>query len=274
MRSRGLVVALALLLAVGATVAVFLYVNGVRKDALGGGGASQVIVASQDIPANTDLNPLIDQGGVFVQKTIPQDALVADAVTSLDQLRDQTTTVPILANEQIPLSRLSGGTATNVLGICDTCVALSLRVDGPPAVAGHIQRGDNVTLYATFESLTTFRSAKDLVTQIQKTTVATLAGKAVPGGSNNVLTGLPAFTMTVAPTVKVLAVENPAVDTQGRTSNGNVTLTLDVPATAAQFYVFAASKGALYFGLLPPKATGIQLPAEAVNINNILGKKS
>ena len=45
MRSRGLVVALALLLAVGATVAVFLYVNGVRKDALGGGAASQALRA-------------------------------------------------------------------------------------------------------------------------------------------------------------------------------------------------------------------------------------
>ena len=273
MRSRGLVVALALLLAVGATVAVFLYVNGVRKDALGGGGASQVIVATQDIPANTDLNPLIDQGGVFVPKTIPQDALVADAVTDVTQLRDQTTTVPILANEQIPTSRLSGGTASNVLGTCDTCVALSLRVDGPPAVAGHIQRGDNVSIYATFDTLTTFRSAKDLVTQIQKTTQATLAGRPAPGG-NNVLTGLPPFTMTLAPTVKVLAVENPAVDAQGRTSVGNVTLTLDVPTTSAQFFVFAAEKGSLYFGLLPPKATGIQLPAEAVNINNILGKKS
>src|SRR5437867_1006956 len=148
MRSRGLVVALALLLAVGATVAVFLYVNGVRKDALGGGGAAHVIVSTQNIQANTDLNPLIAQGGVFVDKTIPQDALVADAVTSATELQDQTSTVPILANEQIPTSRLSGGVQATggTLGICPDCVALSFRVDGPPGVAGNVARGDNITL--------------------------------------------------------------------------------------------------------------------------------
>lgn len=280
MRSRGLVVALALLLAIGATVAVFLYVNGVRKDALGGGSAAHVIVSTQDIAANTDLNPLIAQGGVFVEKTIPQGALVADAVTTETELQNQTTTVPILANEQIPTSRLSGGVQATggVLGICPDCVALALRVDGPPGVAGHIQRGDSVTLYATFDELVTFRSAKDLITAIQKGAQSLLsggqAGRALQGVASNVVAGLPPFTMTVAPTLKVLDVENPPADAEGRTSNGNVTLTLDVPATDAQFLVFAQNKGTLYFGLLPPKATGIQLPAEAVNINNILGKKS
>ena len=62
MRSRGLVVAIAVVLAVVASAAVILYTNGVKEDAVTGGSLSEVVVASQDIPANTNLNPLIDQG--------------------------------------------------------------------------------------------------------------------------------------------------------------------------------------------------------------------
>ncbi len=268
MRSRGLVVALALLLAVGATAAVFLYVNGVKKDALHGGALTQVIVSGQDIQANTDLNPLIDQG-VFKQEGIPSTVAVKDAVTSIDQLRDQTTTEPILANEQIPLSRISSGTAITggVLGICNTCVALSVRVDGPPGVGGNIQRGDSVTLYGTFSGVKGFQSVRDLLNQLN--------GKTGPAGQAQLTTAteLPAFTMTLLPTVKVLRVENPTPDSSGRVSVGNVTVTLDVPTQDAEVVVFAAAKGSLYFGLLPPNAQGIQLPAQGVSIDRMLGKK-
>src|SRR5262249_34833365 len=158
---------------------------------------------------------------------------------------------------------LSGGTATNLLGICDTCVALSLRVDGPPGVAGHIQRGDNVTLYATFEGLRVFSGVRDLLNALQ--------GKGGPGGGAATQPRQGArftpFTRTLLPTVKVLAVENPPVDTQGRTSTGNVTLPLDVQQPDAESLAHSIDKGTLYIGLLPPKATGIQLPAESIDIN-------
>ncbi len=100
MRSRGLVVAIAAVLAVVAAAAVVLYTNGVKNDAETGGSLALVIVANQDIPANTPLNPLID-GGAFGELQIPSDAVVDGAVSSLEQLAGQTTTSPILANEQI-----------------------------------------------------------------------------------------------------------------------------------------------------------------------------
>ena len=86
MRSRGLVVALAVLLAVAAAGAVVLYTNGVKKAAESGGSLTTVIVATQDIPANTSLNALIESGG-FKELAVPADAVVDGAVTSLTELR-------------------------------------------------------------------------------------------------------------------------------------------------------------------------------------------
>jgi Flp pilus assembly protein CpaB len=275
MRSRGLVVALALLLAIGATAAVFLYVNGVKENAVSNGDLETVVVSTQNIAANADLSALRAQG-VFETKQIPADTKLESAVTDPSQLENKTATSPILANEQIPLERLSGsdGFAGGRLNICDACVALTVRVDGPPGVGGEIQRGDNVTLYATFSGLATFESAKELVSAVQ--TGASASG----GGQGNQVTGLPPFTMTLMPTVQVLKVENPSTpasttETQqtDTTSEGNVTLTLDVPRDQAEFVIFGSEQASLYFGLLPPGQEGLQLPAQAVSIDRIIGKK-
>ncbi|MBI3649054.1 MAG: Flp pilus assembly protein CpaB [Actinobacteria bacterium] len=269
MRSRGLVVALALLLAIGATAAVFLYVNGVKDNAINSGEITEVVVATQPIPANTQLNPLIDQG-VFVMTKIPTSAVVQDAVTNITDLRDRTAIAPILTNEQIPTERLSGGQQPTggILGICAQCVALTVRVDGPPGVGGAIQRGDNVTLYASFDGVKGFSSVRDLINQIN--------GKG-PASQQTQQTGtaqFPPFTMTLEPTIKVLKVENPTVSssTSDTTSQGSVTVTLDVPKSDAEFVVFAAQKGQLYFGLLPPDQQGIQVPAQSISLDRLLGK--
>ena len=106
MRSRGLVVAIAVVLAVAAAAAVVLYTQGVKENAEQGGELTTVIVASQTIDANQPLDPLIEQG-IFTELDIPRDALVEGAVTDLSQMEGATTTTTVLANEQISSSRLS-----------------------------------------------------------------------------------------------------------------------------------------------------------------------
>ncbi len=125
MRSRGLVVAIAVVLAIVAAAAVILYTNGVKNDAVTGGALSVVVVSKQDIAANTNLNPLLEEGA-FTELKVPTDAVVDGAVTSIERLRGQTTTAPILANEQIASARLSGGEAPQggALGITPGNVGL------------------------------------------------------------------------------------------------------------------------------------------------------
>ena len=107
MKGRGLVVVLALVLATLATAGVFLYARGVKEEAKTGGTLVPVVVSKVDIAANSDLNALIDDKS-FKELEVPKNAVVAGAVTSVDQLRDKRNSVAILAGEQIPLARIGG----------------------------------------------------------------------------------------------------------------------------------------------------------------------
>src|SRR5918992_780736 len=100
MRSRGLVVAIAVVLAVAAAAA----------------------------------------GGLFTEIQIPEEALVSDAVTSIDELKGVTTTTPILANEQISKTRLSSSeTPLNEVGVSAGHIGVAVELQAPQGGAGHIQ---------------------------------------------------------------------------------------------------------------------------------------
>jgi Flp pilus assembly protein CpaB len=254
MRSRGLVVAIAVVLAVLAAVGVIVYTSSVRENALGE-NSSAVLVSTQDIQANTALDPLIDQG-VFTTVNVPREVQVSDAITDVNQLRGLTATAPIYANEQIPAARVSAG-ASNNFGIDPGHIGLGLQVDGQGSVNGAVQQGDNVTIYATFErgTLVTKQTLKFLLTpaQLSKAVSQALAGSASSAGSSNVLQVQADFTVSLVPSVEVLAVQNPPVDTStGRSSSGSSTYLLNMDPTDAQLLVFATDHSTLYLGLLPP----------------------
>jgi Flp pilus assembly protein CpaB len=243
MRSRGLVVAIAVVLAVLAAVGVIVYTNQVKNNAVST-GTTAVIVSTQDIPAGTSLDPLIQQG-VFATVNIPNDAVVKDAITSQTDLEGQTTAQPIYANEQIPPTRLATG-AGNALGIDQGHLAVGLSVNGANAVNGSVQVNDHVAVYATFSKGTpvTKQDLKQLLTPSQITKLFG-ASTATTGFAQSPVFLMP-FDMTVAlvPSVKVLAVQN--------ATSGTSTFVLDLLPGDAQNVIFGVEKASLYLGLLPP----------------------
>ena len=255
MRSRGLVVAIAVVLAVLAAVGVIVYTSNVREHAVDQ-NSSPVLVSTVDIQANTPLDPLIAQG-VFETINVPHDVQVSDAATDTSQLSGLTATAPIYANEQIPLARVSPGQSNN-LGIDEGHIGIGLQVDGQASVNGAVQQGDNVTIYATFQSgtLVTKQTLKFLLTpqQLSKAVSQALAGNASSAGSSNVLQVQTDFTVPLVPSVEVLSVQNPPVDsTTGRSSEGSSTYIMNMDPTDAQLLVFATDHSTLYLGLLPPQ---------------------
>src|SRR6266508_1432658 len=133
MKGRGLVVVLALVLASLATAGVFLYANGVKEEARSGGEMVAVVVSNVDIPPNTDLNGLIKQNQFKIIQ-VPKVAVVEGAVISVDQLRDKSNSLAILAGEQIPVARIQGeGTVPGgTLGIPAGHQAIIVADDAPP----------------------------------------------------------------------------------------------------------------------------------------------
>jgi len=267
MRSRGLVVVLALILATLATVGVFLYSRGVKEDALEGGDVVQVIVSKVDIPANSDLNAFIEDEQ-FALQDLPADAVVEDAITDVSQLKGRRNSVFILAGEQIPLSRVEGGEVPGgVIGIPDGHQAITVALNAPRAVAGALAGGDNVTIYATFQDVDIALLEPDLAKAIKEAQKQQQQQQAAATGQNQVQVEIPKFDATVVlvPQVEVLRVirDTQSSDVPGEepaeTVEGLISVTLAFLPEEAQQFVFSLEQGDVYLSLLPPDQAGVDL---------------
>jgi pilus assembly protein CpaB len=225
MKSRALFLGVALLLASSATLAVFLYVNGVKQEAGVSGTASvSVIVSDRDLPAGTDLDELMAEGA-FKEMRVPQEAQVRGAVGDLSGLRGRVTSSPILEGEQITTARLQGSDQAlpgGTLGIPRGYEAVTLPLEVARLVGGAVQPGDHVTLYGTFNK------PEDI-------------------------------TVTLVADVEVLRVTGYARTTNSSvssTSDQQASVTLALKAQDSVKAVLAQEKGSLWFALQPPEQEG------------------
>lgn len=254
MRSRGVVVVLALILATIATAGVFLYSRGVKQEALEGGNLHEVVVSKVDISANTELDDLIAQGQ-FELLQVPGDAVVEGAVTDLSQLRGRTSSAFIMAGEQIPISRVqSGEIPGGALGIPEGHQAMSVALSGPRAIAGALAPGDHVAIYGTFEDVKIALVGKDPLEALRR------------GVTNPVEGELPGFdtTLLIAPEVEVLRVARESTgsssDEESQESpTASVIVTLAFTPEEAQKFVYTQELGSVYMALLPPDEPGVAL---------------
>lgn len=247
MRSRGLVVVLALILATVATAGVFLYTRGVKEDARTGGELTNVIVSKVDIPANADLNQYISEDQ-FTAVEVRSDTLVEGAVTDIQQLRNRRNNVFIVAGEQIPVSRVEGAKVPGgVLSIPDGHQAITVALGSPRAVGAALAGGDNVTVYATFNDVAVEQrgggNQQTTITGQQQQTTATVV---------------------LVPQVEVLRVVIPQTNATGDADSqpdttANLNVTLAFTPDEAQKFVYSLENGSVYLSLLPPDAEGVEL---------------
>ena len=279
MRSRGLVVVLALILATLATAGVFLYSRGVKENAIEGGDLRDVVVATVDIPANSELNDFIREDEFKVIQ-VPEDTLIEDPITSISQLQNQRNSVYIFSNEQIPDARIRGGQIPGgLLSNPEGYQALTVALDAPAAISGALTGGDDVTIYATFEDISlTAVSEKSLKKAIKAASkpqadqpTSTSNGQEQQNGQVD----LPTFdaTVTLVPTVQVLRVIHPTsnggtvgqeTDNPDNSASSTLQVILAMTPEDAQKFVFALDQGTPYLSLLPPEQDGVELDPTTV----------
>jgi Flp pilus assembly protein CpaB len=269
MRSRGLVVMLALVLATLATAGVFLYSRGVKEDARQGGDLATVVVSTVDVAANTDLNDLI-RNEMFTTREVPKDALIDDPITQVSQLRNRRNSVYIFAGEQIPVGRVQGGEVPGgLLSIPEGHQAMTVALDAPRAISGALAGGDKVAIYATFTGvdITLFEGAgagagTSFLKSVQAAIRAAQAAQAADGTLS-----IPAFdtTTVLTPEVEVLRVIRPITsgvageDEADQDASANLMVTLAFEPEEAQQFVFALELGQIYLSLIPPDGEGTDL---------------
>jgi pilus assembly protein CpaB len=254
------ILALTIVLAATATGLIYLYLKGAGDVTDPNATTVAIIVAKDDIPANTALNPLIEAGH-FTSATIARDDLLQGAITDVAQLRGQTTAYPILAGEQIVAARLKGELQASggTLGITPGHIAVTVQVSSQQGIAGMLTTGDEITVYATFQDA-----------QVIKGTVGQLLSPTTPTADQQ---DVGSFTVTLIPTVRVLSTLTPTTAT-GDSAGGDVVLTLDLTKPDAQNLVFAQENGHLWFGLLPPGDNGRPLTGSTIPFQLLLGKRA
>jgi pilus assembly protein CpaB len=236
MQSRVLAIVVAVVLALVATAALVVYVNGADRRAVSGQEPRMVWVAAEGIKAGTSGQTARNTGQIK-QIPVPNKNVVAGAVLSMPQIENRYAAVDIVAGEQLLLRRWVGAedvAGRRLLQIEPDHQALAIEMDMVRQVAGFVTPGDKVSLVLSMKRPAPggdLERSQFLLQNVQVLAVGAtaLANSAAQGGGSRV--------------------------NQGR---GEVAaVTLSIPDERVEQVVYAAENGSIYMTLLPPDAKDV-----------------
>jgi pilus assembly protein CpaB len=252
MRSKVLIIVLALVLGGLAAVFAATYLRSARTDIAAQNESVEVLVATQDLPRGLTAEELV-QKKLVVTRRVPRQFVSADAISSMRGVQDQVLAVPVGTGEQITKTRFSyPQDAGLAYSVPQDLVAMSAEVDEVGGVAGLLKPGDYVIVYAT------------------------LKGGARRGDQT-------ARTIVLIPRTRVLAVGNKigvessaslaeeqqqnssggALSGRGNNGQSNIpkTVTLALTTQEAAQLTFAQEEGTTRLALLPASGSKLTMPA-------------
>lgn len=148
MGRRTVLLIAALVVAALGTVLVFLYASNAREAAQEGQQLVKVIVATKDIAPGTT-GQQAGEAGSFEEREIPQDTVVPGALSSVTPIADLVALAPIFTGQQIILNQWGSADQVSGLGLPEGKIALSLALGDPERVAGFVNPGSTVAIFAT-----------------------------------------------------------------------------------------------------------------------------
>jgi pilus assembly protein CpaB len=249
MQSRVLAILVAVVLALVATAALVVYVNGADRRAIIRQEPVQVWVAVKNIPAGTT-GQNAQNTGLIDQVEIPRKHAANGVVVSLSQIQNKVAAVNIVAEEQLLLSRWVGfeeAKGRGLLPIPKNFQAVSVPVELSRQVAGFVTPGDHVSLVVSlvFEGegpqKKEVETSQFLLQNIQVLAVGTtaLSNTSAQGAGGRV--------------------------NQGKGGQALTAVTLAVHEEDVPRVVFAAEYGSIYLTLMPPNAEDADVPPATPN---------
>ena len=243
MQSRVLAILIAVVLALVATVALVVYVNGADRRARANQSPVWVFVADQTIKQGTSGEDAQTRG-LIVRREVAKESAVPGGVVSFAQLRSRFAAVDIVKGEQLLLKRWVGSedvAGRRLLPIPEGSQALSIALDAQRQVAGFVTPGDRVSMVITRP-----REGRGDETRFLLQNVPVLA-------------------------VGTTALANAAAQGGGRVSQGKgsqTAITLAVKQEHVEFVVHAAEQGTIYLTLMPPNADPVNRGTKPVDDSN------
>jgi len=242
MRSKVIIVIVAVALGGVAAVLAAGYVQSARTDLAAQNKPVYVLVAQQNLPKGLTAEQLVEQGLVEVKK-VPAQFVAGDAVSSERVIAQQVLATPVSEGEQLTRSRFAYPSEAGLsYSVPADLVAVSVAVDEVGGVAGLLKPGDNVAVFASYDPLGK-QSAFTKVTIGKARVLAVGASTSAEAGAQDAEQG----------NGGVLARnrEDEADSGEGKEYR---TVTVAVPVAVAEQLAFANEFGTVQLALLPQNA--------------------
>lgn len=242
MRTKVIVIVVALALGGVAAVLAAKYVSSARTQVAADSKPVEVLVAQEDIPRGLSSEELIAKKMIAIEE-VPQRFVAAGAISSARAIEGQVLSAPLSQGEQVTVSRFAVPSAAGLAySIPKEQIAIAIPVDEVKGISGLVRPGDHVAVFATFapgpngeENVTRIllRDAKVLAMG------GSLTAEELPEGDSGSGKGT------------LSATSRQQTQTVART------MTLSVAPADAEKLVFAEETGKVWVTLLPTTADGM-----------------
>ena len=235
--------AMALVIALVGTFAVFSYVNRVEEKTLTGAQPVDVLVASERLSSGTT-GAAVTKSKLVELVSMPRKSVPEGALTDMEDVKAQSLVSDVFAGEVLLRAKFADQTArTGDLVIPKDKLAMSVELGDPQRVAGFVVPGSEVAIFATVDKKTA--SATATATQTSENS-ATVDVEAEVDDS---------YTRLLLPRTSVIAVGpvtlRPAADeAEEEDAVAKAVLTVAVTQQEAERLVHGIQNGQLYLGLL------------------------
>ena len=229
MQSRVLAVLIAVVLALVATAALVIYVNGADRRAIADQTPIRVLVATKDIKQGTSGEDAQNDEAIGWRE-VARGSVVQNGFRSVGQLEGKFAAVDIVKGEQLLPSRWVGADeleGRGLLPIPDDHQALSVGLDLTRQVAGFVTPGDNVGIVLTLPKRDGDNKSQFLLQNVRVLAVGATAitTRTAQGGGGRV--------------------------NQGKGSQTLTAITLAIYKEYVEHVVYAAEEGNIYLTLMP-----------------------
>jgi pilus assembly protein CpaB len=247
MQSRVLAILIAVVLAVVATAALVVYVNGADRRAIANQEPVAVLVAKETIKAGTSGEDAQNLK-LVAPKLVPRESAVVGAFRSWSQLEGRFAAVDIMKGEQLLPTRWVGANEVEgrgLLPIPDDSQALSIGLDMTRQVAGFVTPGDNVGMVLTLPNSNGTNTTKFLLQNVRVLAVGTtaLTTRTAQGGGGRV--------------------------NQGKGSQNLTAITLAIKKQHVENVVHAVESGQIYLTLMPRNAVPVPRSRDGISDSNV-----
>jgi pilus assembly protein CpaB len=246
MRSKIVIIILALVLGGFAAVMAATYLRSARQDIAAENQPVEVLVAQENIPRGLSGEELVRRKLVAMEK-VPRQFVSVDAVSSTRGIENQVLAVPVATGEQLTRARFQyPAQAGLAYSVPEEFVAIACAVDEVSGVAGLVKPSDYVMVLATLKG-----------DPAKKTETKTLA---VIPRARVLAVGTSVGTEPEPEAEEQAGAGALSADRQAR-GDAPTTVTLALtPADAARL-VFAQETGEIRLALLPADGSKLAAPA-------------